>query len=428
VESLKPQPSPPRPHPEWWRFQVCDEGKEVPLADAPPLDQFHLCGMSVVAAPTLQVEEPDASGTLTLSWTGTTDATYTLEEATTPDWAGAEAVYTGPNTNVTIYGRGSGNYFYRVRAEAGGSSSDWSNGIGVRVRPASGWRSKSRKAYDPTVLLEVQCALLRLCAARGDLFAVLSLPEHYREEDSARHTGLLKPSARAATAGKSLIAPLGYDETRALSFGALYHPWLLGAEAEGRTGLRRSPPDGAAAGVLAGRAFRRGAWVAPANEWLSGVVALEPPLGRASWQALQDAQVNVIRREPRGFLAMSADTLSDEVDWRPIGVRRLISLIRRMALREGATYVFEPHNDAFHRLVRRGFERMLGLMFTRGAFAGASNETAFRVVTDSTINTRQSMEQGHFIVELKVAPSLPLNFLTVRLVQSGDRGLATEER
>ncbi|HEX8684915.1 MAG TPA: hypothetical protein VF654_00400, partial [Pyrinomonadaceae bacterium] len=132
--------------------------------------------------------------------------------------------------------------------------------------------------------------------------------------------------------------------------------------------------------------------------------------------------------EPRGFLAMSADTLSDDADWRPIGVRRLISLIRRLALREGATYVFEPHNDAFHRLVRRGFERMLGLMFTRGAFAGASHETAFRVVTDSTINTRHSMEQGHFVVELKVAPSLPLNFMTVHLVQSGDRGLATEER
>lgn len=428
-ESLTPQPSPPRPHPEWWRFQVCDEGKEVPLATEPPLGQFHLCGMRVIAAPTLKVDEPDASGTLTLSWTGTTDATYTLEEATTPDWAGARAVYTGPNTNVTIYGRGSGNYFYRVSAEAGGSSSDWSNGIGVRVRPASGWRSKPLKAYDPTVLLEVQCALLRMCAARGDLFAVLSLPEHYREEDSARHTGLLRPSARAATAGESLIAPLGYDETRALSFGALYHPWLLGAEADGRAAsLRRTPPDGAAAGVLAERAFRRGAWIAPANEWLRGVVALDPPLGRASWQALQDAQVNVVRREPRGFLVMSADTLSDEADWRPIGVRRLISLIRRMALREGATYVFEPHNDAFHRLVRRGFERMLGVMFTRGAFAGASHETAFRVVTDSTINTRHSMEQGHFIVELKVAPAMPLNFLTIRLVQSGDRGLATEER
>ena len=427
-ESIKPQASPPLPHPEWWRSVACVESEEVPPSEGPPLDQFHLRGLRVVAAPELRAEEPDATGTLTLSWTGEQDVTYTLEEAASPDWNGAEVVYAGPSTNARVYGRSSGDYFYRVRAEAAGSSSDWSNGVGVSVRTAGGWRSKPPKAYSPTALLEVQCALLRMCAARGDLFAVLSLPEHYREEDSARHAGLLKPSARAAVAGESLIAPLGYGETRALSFGALYHPWLLGSGPDGRALLRRTPPDGAAAGVLAGRAFGRGAWVAPANEWLRGVVALEPPLGRASWQALQDAQVNVIRREPRGFLAMSADTLSDEEDWRPIGVRRLISLIRRMALREGATYVFEPNNDAFHRLVRRGFERMLGLMFTRGAFAGTSPETAFRVVTDSTLNTPRTMEQGHFIVELKVAPSLPLNFLTIRLVQSGDRGLATEER
>jgi hypothetical protein len=34
---------------------------------------------------------------------------------------------------------------------------------------------------------------------------------------------------------------------------------------------------------------------------------------------------------------------------------------------------------------------------------------------------------GRFVVELKVAPSLPLTYLTIRLVQSGDRGMAAEE-
>ncbi|HYY98787.1 MAG TPA: hypothetical protein VE642_09365, partial [Pyrinomonadaceae bacterium] len=107
---------------------------------------------------------------------------------------------------------------------------------------------------------------------------------------------------------------------------------------------------------------------------------------------------------------------------------RLLALLRRLALRLGATYVFEPHDDSFRRLVRRGFEGMLGEMFARGAFAGATPAESFRVVTDSTLNTNQMADLGRFIVELKVAPSLPLNFLTIRLVQSGDRGLATEER
>ena len=49
-----------------------------------------------------------------------------------------------------------------------------------------------------------------------------------------------------------------------------------------------------------------------------------------------------------------------------------------------------------------GNEGRIHAAHVRGAFAGASQETAFRVVTDSTLNTRRSMEQGHFIVELKV--------------------------
>lgn len=375
--------------------------------------------------------EFDERGALVLTWLPPLRAGYVLEESATPDWSTATVLHRGLDNGLRIYGRHAGNYFYRVRAEVGELTSDWSNGVAARVATGGRWQLKPTAGFRADTLLEVQCALLRMCAARGDLFALLSLPEHYREQDAVRHVAALKPPSRLSQADDTRateIVPLRYGETRALSFGALYHPWLLGAGQGARARLRRTPPDGAAAGVLAGRAFSRGAWVAPANEWLRGVVALDPPLGRASRQALQDAQVNVVRREPRGFLVMSADTLSDEADWRPIGVRRLISLIRRMALREGATYVFEPHNDAFHRLVRRGFERMLGVMFTRGAFAGATHETAFRVVTDSTINTRRSMEQGHFVVELKVAPSLPLNFLTIRLVQSGDRGLATEER
>jgi phage tail sheath protein FI len=311
-----------------------------------------------------------------------------------------------------------------VRAEVEGLTSEWSDGEGVRVVPGVRWHLSASEKYRADTLLEVQCALLRLSATRGDLFAVLALPEHYREEDAARHADALKPHTDSSPA--SLIAPLRQGETRALSYGALYHPWLIGREENEQAGWRRTPPDGAAAGILARRSLRRGAWVAPANEPLRGVVALTPSILPTSRLALQQAQVNLLRQEPQGFLALSADTLSDEDDFRPIGVRRLLILLRRMALRLGTTYVFEPNNEAFRRLVKRGFEEMLGGMFTRGAFAGATPAEAYRVVTNIELNTPQLVEQGRFIVELKVAPSLPLTFLTLRLVQTGDRGLTTE--
>jgi phage tail sheath protein FI len=113
---------------------------------------------------------------------------------------------------------------------------------------------------------------------------------------------------------------------------------------------------------------------------------------------------------------------------RLINVRRLLILLRRLALRHGATYVFEPNGDALRRSVQRGFEGLLDLLFLRGAFAGATAATSFQVNTSDTINTRQSVEAGRFIVELKVAPAEPLTFVTLRLVQTGERGVVTEVR
>jgi phage tail sheath protein FI len=102
-------------------------------------------------------------------------------------------------------------------------------------------------------------------------------------------------------------------------------------------------------------------------------------------------------------------------------------LLRRLALQVGVTYVFEPHNAAFQRSVQRGFEAVLDDLFQRGAFAGGTAATSYQVVTDMSVNTPQSVDQGRFIVELKVAPSLPLAFITFRLVQTGDRTLILQE-
>jgi phage tail sheath protein FI len=156
------------------------------------------------------------------------------------------------------------------------------------------------------------------------------------------------------------------------------------------------------------------------------VVALTPVIDRRRWLDLQLAQINLVRQEARGFVVMNADTLSNDPDLRLINVRRLLMLLRRLALREGFRYVFEPNDDAFRRLVQRSFEGLLDQMFVRGAFAGTTAATSYQVVTSNTLNTRQSVEEGRLIVELRVAPSLPMSFLTIRLVQTHERTFVTE--
>lgn len=421
----------PLPRPEWWRFD-CQLRRDPPLVARPRAENFLDCGVRVIKPPELETTATlSQTGTFTLSWSDAGQGGgrhYVLEEATALDddlrMAGAVTLYTGRETRHTLYGRVAGDYFYRVRAVAAdGSSSDWSNEVAVRVAPASGWRLRAEAEYDAGALQAVQRALLRLCAARADLLAVLTLPEHYREDKVLEHVALLKSPAQPALAG---VPPLGYGEAGAFSYGALYHPWLAGRGGDRFTDFRRTPPDGAACGVLARRALTRGAWVAPANEPLLDVVALHPPIRRERRLELQEAQLNLIRQEARGFLALNADTLSDDEGLRQISVRRLLILLRRLALRHGATYVFEPNSPAFRRSVQRGFEAMLERLFLRGAFAGATAAASYRVVTDDALNTRRSVDEGRFIVELRVAPSQPLTFLTVRLVQTGERGFVTE--
>jgi hypothetical protein len=354
---------------------------------------------------------------------------YIVEEATRPDFSDAVRVATGPQERLTIYGRSHGEYYYRVRASVGAATSDWSNGLGVRVAPTKGWRLQPIGSYSPASLLAVQRALLRVCAARGDLLAVLSLPEHYREDEALEHVETLKSAtAPAIPVGDALLRPLGGEEVAAYSYAAVYHPWVVSRDDETSGDPRPLPPEGVACGVMAARALARGAWIAPANEALRGVVALKTPTAVERRLEMQEAQINLVRQEPRGFVVLSADTLSLDPDLRPINVRRLLILLRRLALRLGATYVFEPNDDAFRRLVQRGFEAMLDDMFVRGAFAGATPATSFQVVTSNALNTPQSVDQGRFIVELKVRPSLPMTFLTIRLLQSGDRTLVTEGR
>jgi hypothetical protein len=68
-----------------------------------------------------------ATGSYVISWDASPGATgYELQES--PDDVVWNTVYTGPNTSHTVYGKTSGNYYYRVRASNGaGSSTGWTS-------------------------------------------------------------------------------------------------------------------------------------------------------------------------------------------------------------------------------------------------------------------------------------------------------------
>ncbi|MFB6247936.1 MAG: hypothetical protein ABEL97_05130 [Salinibacter sp.] len=265
-------------------------------------------------------------------------------------------------------------------------------------------------------LLDVQRAMLRFGAARGDVLSVLALPETDQPEDARRH------ATRLRTPG----ATLDYGEERTLSYGALYYPWLLGP-VDGGARIAPMPPDGAACGMIADRTLRDGAWMAPANIALADVPTVVPPLTSDDRADLGTSSINVFAETPDGVLTLGTATLARDPDLEPIPTRRLLILVRRLVRREGPALVFENNTPLLRRRIAEQLDDVLRRLFDRGAFAGATPSEGYRIVADESVNPPRQVERGRLVVELRIAPARPLTFLTVRLVQrSGQRPAVSE--
>ena len=147
---------------------------------------------------------------------------------------------------------------------------------------------------------------------------------------------------------------------------------------------------------------------------LTGVVGLGTMFTTADWADLFNAQVNLIRQVPGQFTLLSAHTLSLEDTFLQLSVRRLLIFLRKLALLRGMRYVFESNNERFRARVQASFQATLNILVERGAI------TAFEVVTGSQINTQNDYDNGRFLIAIRVAPTLPIEFITVVLLRIGE--------
>jgi hypothetical protein len=351
--------------------------------------------------------------------------TFELQRAGDAEFRSVHSIYKRVEREFEVNDEPDAVHYFRVRAWRGKTAGPWSNIIRITPKTLGQMTLQAVAEYTNNDLLGIHRALMRLCAARGDMLAVLSVPRHFHQEEMLEYIAALIPAGADRTvevaAGDTNdfnVPALTLGEQRILSYAALYHPWLAiqtkSTDSEITT-VRFLPPDGPITGLIARRTLEQGAWFAPANDHLVDVVALDPSINRDHWSQLMQTQVNVVRQTSRGFLVLNADTLSSTRGLRSINIRRLLILLRRLALREGNNYVFEPNDEGFRDRARHHFERILSDMYTRGAFAGPTADSAYRVVADSSVNTPQSIDKGRFVVELQVAASEPLKFLKVRL-------------
>jgi len=411
---LPPQPGAPA-NANWRTHSGGCPPADTTVLETPDYGAFLDSSTRLLAVPDLTgPAAPVAGDMFTLAWgPQPTGSVVILEEAARADFSDAVEILRQKSVeHFNLPGRAQGVHYYRLHIELDGNVSPYAS-IAVAMRKPS----YVATPVDEALLARLQIATLRVAGANGDFFALLSLPRNFRTAEAAAYAAKLA----ALAPGVGSANRLGADEHRLLSFGALYHPWLV---SRGNAGLASSPPDGAVAGLLAARAQSRGAWIAPANDPVQDIVGLDPSLPEGELVSLDRARVNMVRGLPIGFALHDADTLSNERDWRQINVRRLMMLLRRTLLRRGMTYVFEPNGPVLRRAVERSLTTTLDDLQQRGAFAGATSEQSFRIAVQQSDS---DIDAGRLVVELAVAPSQPIRFLTLRLVQQGARLSILEE-
>jgi phage tail sheath protein FI len=235
------------------------------------------------------------------------------------------------------------------------------------------------------------------------MVTLLSLPQHYNTQAAGQWQ-------------QELTGTPEFFDANPLSYAAVYHGWVAVREETTPflAPLRYLPPDGFAGGMIAAREIGRGTWIAPANVALQNAADLRPLFKDEEWLALYQRQMNIVRRQPGRYALMSAMTLSRDRHYRQLSVRRLLILLRKLALREGQRYVFETNNERFRALVQTYFENILNQILERGGLQ------AFQVVTNEEINTPNDYDNGRFLIALKVAPTLPIEFITITMLRSNN--------
>ena len=203
-------------------------------------------------------------------------------------------------------------------------------------------------------------------------------------------------------------------------YAALYYPWIVISNPSGNAPLK-IPPSGHVAGVYAYTDSTRGVHKAPANQAIKGALDLEKALTDDEQGPLNEKGINVLRNfSGRGQVVWGARTIApaEATQWRYINVRRLLIYIEASLQRATRFAVFEPNNLALWQTVKRQVTAFLTEVWRSGALFGATQDDAFRVRIDEELNPPDQRDQGILVIEVKVAPVKPAEFIEFQIIQT----------
>lgn len=265
-----------------------------------------------------------------------------------------------------------------------------------------------------TALEKVDDVNVLLAPDRTDLTVQQALIDHC--EKMQERFAVLDPQPNADPAAITV-------QRNALSsnrgHAAIYYPRIVIPDPVVE-GTLTVPPSGHVAGLYARVDDQKGVHKAPANETLRGLIGLERILADDENGPLNEIGVNVIRSFiGRGIRVWGARTIApaSQTQWRYVNVRRLLLFIEE-SLQEGTlSAVFEPNNEALWETLKRTVSGFLTRVWRSGALVGTKPEEAFHVRIDRELNPPETRALGQLVIEVRVAPTTPAEFIVFRIIQ-----------
>lgn len=253
-----------------------------------------------------------------------------------------------------------------------------------------------------------------------EMVAVIAAAERLCQD---KRMFLIVDSPAAWTTLDQARANLGNLDSVRSNYAALYFPHLeLVDPLTGR--LRKFPPSGAVAGIMASTDSQRGVWKAPAGTEarLSGTRALTVPLTDPENGLVNQLGVNCLRTFPViGPVIWGARTLegADALasQWKYVPVRRLALMIEESLYRGTKWVVFEPNDEPLWAQIRLNVGAFMHSLFERGAFQGVSSRDAYFVKCDKDTTTQNDINNGIVNVLVGFAPLKPAEFVIIKIEQ-----------
>lgn len=205
------------------------------------------------------------------------------------------------------------------------------------------------------------------------------------------------------------------------SYGALYYPWITCLNPANSRNVPM-PLSGTMAGTYAAADQAVGPWQVAAGinyGVLRNATGVTRILTDTDQDVLNPNGIDAIRQFPTyGIVAYGGRTLTSDPSLVYISVRRLMIQIEMSLYRSLQWVVFQPNTQRLWGTVTRDITEFLTQMWQAGALFGAAAKEAFQVQCDAGNNPPELQVRGQLIVDIKIRPVFPAEFVIIRIQQA----------